>query len=358
MSHFDENNTIIGEFYMQRAIKLASQGLGHTYPNPLVGSVIVCDDQIIGEGYHCKAGEPHAEVNAIRSVKDKLLLKKSTLYVNLEPCAHYGKTPPCSKLIIEMEVPKVVIGCVDSFSEVAGKGIEMMRAAGIDVEVSVLEKESRWLNRRFFTFHEKKRPYVILKWAQSADGFIDLPRNEEEAPRIKWITNDFARREVHKQRTHEQAILIGTNTALIDNPSLTVRDFYGHQPLRVVLDQRGRLPASLKLFDGSCPTLVFSAKSSTGTKNLEVVSVDFDDNLIPTILTHLAKRGLQSLIVEGGAELLQSFINAGFWDEAYVYSGAINFKNGVKAPVLDGLNISTSFFDDSSCAIYINKLLY
>ncbi|MCT4644571.1 MAG: bifunctional diaminohydroxyphosphoribosylaminopyrimidine deaminase/5-amino-6-(5-phosphoribosylamino)uracil reductase RibD, partial [Carboxylicivirga sp.] len=250
------------EKYMQRCLRLAQMAEGLTYPNPMVGSVIAYKNQIIGEGYHRKAGEPHAEVNAVHSVKDKSLLKHSTLYVNLEPCAHYGKTPPCSKLIIDHEIPNVVIGCIDSYSKVAGKGVKMMEAAGVKVKTGVLEQESLELNRRFFTFHNKKRPYIILKWAESQDGFVDIERTVENYGQPTWITNNWARRAVHKQRASEQAILIGTQTAIKDNPSLTLRDWAGHQPLRCVIDKQLRLGEQCHLIDQKCPTLVFNELKS------------------------------------------------------------------------------------------------
>jgi len=244
------------QLFMQRCLDLALLGIGDVAPNPMVGCVIVHEGIVIGEGYHEKYGGPHAEVNAILSVKNPELLAHSTLYVSLEPCAHFGKTPPCSDLIIKNQIPKVVIGTVDPFAEVSGKGIERMRKSGIEVEVGVLEKKCRNLNRRFFTFHEKKRPYIILKWAQTLDGFIDTDRTETQHP--TWITNALSKRLVHKQRSEESAILIGTNTAEYDNPALTVREWTGSQPIRMVIDRLGRLDSSLQIFDGIVPTWVFT----------------------------------------------------------------------------------------------------
>ena len=229
--------------YMDRCLSLACLGAGDVAPNPMVGCVIVYEDKIIGEGFHQQFGAPHAEVNAIRAVKDKNLLKDSTLYVSLEPCAHFGKTPPCSDLIIEHQIPHVVVGCVDPFAEVAGKGIEKMKKAGIKVDVGLLEAECLWLNRRFFTFHQKKRPYLILKWAQTMDGFLDIDRSKPSFGQPTWISNELSRRQVHRQRTEEAAILVGTNTAFKDNPSLTVREWDGQQPVRLVIDRKNRLPA-------------------------------------------------------------------------------------------------------------------
>lgn len=340
------------QHFMARCLKLASQAIGHTYPNPMVGSVIVYQGKIIGEGYHCKAGEPHAEVNAIRSVKDESLLSQSTLYVNLEPCAHFGKTPPCSLLIIDKKIPRVVIGCVDSFSEVAGKGIEMLRKAGIEVTTGILEAESRWLNRRFFTFHEQKRPYIILKWAQTLDGFIDIDRTANQPQQPTWITNNYARRAVHRLRAQEQAIMVGTNTALKDNPSLTVRDWSGANPVRVVLDRIGKLPKSLALFNSEAPTWVITEQNNNSTNNISYKTLRFDDSLIPAILNQLYLSGIQSVIIEGGQTLLQSFINKGLWDEAWLFTGNKFFGNGVKAPIFQGLQIDHKHFGDSNLFIY------
>ena len=318
--------------YMQRCLDLAKVGLGNTYSNPLVGSVIVHNGKIIGEGFHHKAGQPHAEVNAINSVKNKSLLKESTLYVNLEPCAHYGKTPPCSLLIKESKIPKVVIGCVDSFSEVAGKGIEVMKDAGIEVATGIMEEESRELNKRFFTFHEKQRPYVILKWAQTLDGFIDIARNENNYGQPTWITNEFAKKLVHKWRGEEQAILVGTNTAIKDNPSLTTREWPGSNPVRILIDRQGRVPESNTLFNGEVHTLVFTSEPKENKGSIAFIQIDFKKDIIPQILSCLHKKGLQSVIVEGGRQMLQSFINNNLWDEARIFIGDKLFGDGVKAP--------------------------
>ena len=321
--------------YMQRCLELAALGLGEVAPNPMVGCVVVHNGKIIGEGYHQKYGEAHAEVNAIRSVKNKELLGASTLYVTLEPCAHFGKTPPCSDLIIESRIPRVVVGTVDPFAKVAGKGIEKMHKAGIKVEVGLLENECRELNRRFFTFHEKKRPYIILKWAQTADGFIDRERNgNSKGP--TWITNDLARRLVHKQRTEEAAILIGTNTAEKDNPSLTVREWKGNQPLRMALDRTGRLSDKLHLFDEAAPTLIFTANEKPSKQSVSFVKINFEENPLPQILDYLYRNDIQSVIVEGGTRLLASVISSGLWDEAHVYQGNQFFGNGIKAPSISG----------------------
>ncbi len=348
------NQLSIDEKYMQRCLQLAQIAEGNTYPNPMVGSVIVHKGKIIGEGYHRKAGEPHAEVNAVHSVKDKSLLKQSTLYVNLEPCAHYGKTPPCSKLIIDHGIPEVIIGCIDSFSEVAGKGVEMMQKAGVRVKTGVLEKESLELNRRFFTCHNKKRPYIILKWAQSQDSFIDIDRDADNFGQPTWITNEWARRAVHQQRSTEQAILVGTNTALKDNPSLTVRDWAGNQPLRCVIDRYGRLPEDLKLFDGKSNTLVYNTKRSSKSQGVEYVQVK-GEGIISDILDDLWKRTIQSVIIEGGSSTLKMFIEAGLWDEAHKYVGEVLFASGVEAPELSGRLIEKKNFGTSRLYVYRNN---
>lgn len=247
----------IDEKYMRRCIQLARNGICHAAPNPMVGAVIVRDGKIIGEGYHVRCGEGHAEVNAIASVKDESLLKDATIYVSLEPCSHYGKTPPCADLIIRKGIPRVVVGCVDPFSLVAGRGIQKLRDAGIEVTVGVLEKECRELIRAFVTFNLKKRPYITLKWAQSADGFLDIRREDGNAVRLSTPLSTLA---VHKMRAEQKAILVGRRTALLDNPSLTVREWYGQNPLRLVIDRQLTLPSHLHLFDGSTPTLVFTEK--------------------------------------------------------------------------------------------------
>ena len=340
---------------MQRCLQLAQMAEGLTYTNPMVGSVIVHEGKIIGEGYHRKAGEAHAEVNAVHSVKDKSLLKHSTLYVNLEPCAHYGKTPPCSKMIIDHEIPHVVIGCIDSFSEVSGKGVEMMEKAGVKVKTGVLEQESLELNRRFFTFHNKKRPYIILKWAESQDGFVDIERSDENYGQPTWITNEWARRVVHKQRASEQAILVGTLTAIKDNPSLTLRDWAGHQPLRCVIDKQCLLDDQYQLLDQQHPTLVFNLLQSKKEGELEYIKVS-EGKLIKELLNELWKRDIQSLIVEGGSYTLQQFIEGNLWDETHRYIGNVHFKKGVKAPILIGNPIKEDHFGASKLLVYRNNL--
>ncbi len=321
------------EIFMHRCIELARQAEGLTFPNPMVGSVIVHNGKIIGEGFHQKQGSPHAEVNAINSVKDQSLLENSTLYVNLEPCSHHGKTPPCSLLIIQKKIKKVVIGCVDTFSEVSGKGIEMLKNAGIEVQVGILEEESRELNRRFFTFFEKNRPYIILKWAETTDGFIDYNREVVKDNRPTWISNAQSLRLVHKWRSREQAILVGSTTALKDNPSLTVRNWSGKNPLRIVIDRNNKLPNDLSLFDKNVETIMFTSNIKED-REITQVKIDNFDNPIPQIIEYLYKREIQSIIIEGGATILSQFISQNLWDEARIFVGNKKFIDGVKAPKL------------------------
>ncbi|MES2851904.1 MAG: bifunctional diaminohydroxyphosphoribosylaminopyrimidine deaminase/5-amino-6-(5-phosphoribosylamino)uracil reductase RibD [Bacteroidota bacterium] len=321
----------IHEKYIRRCIELARNGLGTTYPNPLVGSVIVYEDKIIGEGWHKKSGEPHAEVNAVNSVKDKSLLKKATIYVSLEPCSHFGKTPPCCDLIIKNKIPNVVIGTVDPNVKVAGNGIKKLMEAGIQVTVGILEEECNELNKRFFTFHEKKRPYIILKWAESQDGFIAPKEKSEKKP--VWITNQYSRQLVHKWRTEEQAILVGTQTAIDDNPKLNARDWYGNNPIRVVLDQNNRIPKDNHVFDSQVKTILFSkSKQSIEKENCIFEYIDFEQNIATQVIQSLYKHQIQSIIIEGGRQTLQTFIDANLWDEARIFVGSVEFKQGTKAP--------------------------
>ena len=335
--------------FMQRCLELALLGMGDVAPNPMVGCVVVHDGNIIGEGYHQKIGGPHAEVNAIRSVKNKELLSQSVLYVSLEPCTHFGKTPPCTNLIIENRIPKVVIGTVDPFIKVAGKGIEHMQNAGIEVVVGILEKECHELNRRFFTFHENKRPYILLKWAQTLDGFVDTDRTETQHP--TWITNALSKRLVHKQRSEESAILIGTNTAEFDNPALTVREWTGNQPIRMVIDRVGRLNQDLTVFDGKAPTWVFTEKDLPEKGNIKYIRLDFDQDILPQMMSELYNRNILSVVVEGGSILLNSFLQDGLWDEAFVYTGNQFFGKGVPAPNISGETIGFEKLDD--CKLHV-----
>ena len=344
--------------YMLRCLELAKNGLGNVAPNPMVGCVIVYDEKIIGEGYHQEYGNAHAEVNAINSVKNKTLLKESTLYVSLEPCAHFGKTPPCANLIVEHNIPRVVIACVDTFSEVAGKGIEKLKNAGIDVTVGVLEKEALELNKRFFTFHNKKRPYIILKWAETIDGFIDVDRSFDKLRMTNtdnWITSPLSKKLVHKWRSEETGILIGTNTALNDNPQLNVREWKGKNPTRIVIDLNNRLPQHLHIFDKTIPTIVFSLSKESEEQNLAFVKINDTSKLIVEILTELHRRNIQSVIVEGGATLLQTFIDQNLWDEARVFVGNKHFKTGLKAPNLVGEILSKECIESDVLTVFVPK---
>lgn len=341
------------EKYIRRCIELASNGLCNAAPNPMVGAVIVHNGKIIGEGYHARCGEGHAEVNAIRSVKDKSLLKESTIYVSLEPCSHYGKTPPCADLIISKGIPRVVVGCIDPFSQVSGRGIQKLLNAGIDVTVGVLENECKNLIRRFVTFNTQKRPYITLKWAESADGFIDINR-ENGSPVV--LSTPITSMYVHKQRAEHKAILVGRKTALLDNPSLTTRNWYGANPLRLVIDRTISLPSNLKLFDHTTPTLVFTEKVKAGEENLEYITLDFSKDILPQIFTVLYERKIQSLLVEGGTTLLQSFINSGVWDEIFVEHSARVLGEGVKSPIIPkGIKMQSELRDMTCVSHYTHR---
>ncbi|MBQ8502579.1 MAG: bifunctional diaminohydroxyphosphoribosylaminopyrimidine deaminase/5-amino-6-(5-phosphoribosylamino)uracil reductase RibD [Bacteroides sp.] len=320
---------MIEEKYMRRCIQLAENGFCNTAPNPMVGAVIVCDGRIIGEGYHVRCGEGHAEVNAIRSVREPELLKRSTIYVSLEPCSHYGKTPPCADLIIEKQIPRIVIGCRDPFPEVAGRGIRKLQDAGREVIVGILEKECRHLIRRFITYHTLHRPYITLKWAESADKFIDLTRTGGSQVRLSSPLTSML---VHKRRAEHDAIMVGTRTALLDNPSLTVRDWHGRSPLRIVPDKELSLPRHLHLFDGEQPTLVCHDMWKEVREGENFCPLDYRQEVLPQLMEILYRRKIQSLLVEGGRILLQSFIDAGLWDEVVVEEAPIRLSSGVKAP--------------------------
>ncbi len=336
---------MIDEAYMKRCFDLAKCGVGNVAPNPMVGAVLVFDDKIIGEGYHRKCGGPHAEVNAIASVRRPELLKRSVLYVNLEPCSHYGKTPPCANLIIEKNIPEVVIANVDPFPEVSGRGVNMLRAHGVKVTEGVLAEEGWNLNRRFFTFHTQRRPYVILKWAQSADGFIDKIRSSAAEPPVV-ISNSMTSVLVHKLRSEESAILVATHTALLDNPSLTSRGWNGKNPVRILLDRDLSVPAGYRLYDGASRTLVFTEKElGEKSPNVECVVLPFDGPnrtlKIDSLLSELYRLNIQSLVVEGGSALHRSFLDADLWDEMRVET-ALEMKlgKGVEAPNLCGTLVS------------------
>lgn len=320
------------EKYMRRCIQLARNGLCNVSPNPMVGAVIVCNGKIIGEGYHVRCGEAHAEVNAIRSVKDTSLLKHSTIYVSLEPCSHYGKTPPCADLIMEKQIPRIVIGCQDPFSKVAGNGIRKLREAGREVVVGVLEEECHKLIRRFITFHTLHRPYITLKWAESSDNFIDICRTEGNPMVLSTPETSML---VHKKRAESDAIMVGTHTALLDNPSLTVRNWYGRNPIRVVLDRNLSIPLSFHLLDKTVKTLVFTAKKQDSIPNIEYITLDYDIPILPQVMQHLYQRNIQSLLVEGGSYLHQSLLDADLWDELFVEKSARKLNGGVKAPEIN-----------------------
>ncbi len=353
----------IHEKYIKRCIELAKNGLGTTSPNPMVGSVIVYNGAIVGEGYTSPYGGNHAEVNAINSVIDKELLKKATLYVSLEPCDHFGKTPPCSDLIVKYQIPRVMIGCIDLFDKVAGKGIEKLKEHGCEVEVGVLEDECIELNKRFFTYHIKKRPYIILKWAETKDGFISphhsrdfgtLPKREEAKP--IWITNQYSRQLVHKWRSEEQAILVGTNTAINDNPKLDIRNWHGKNPIRIVLDRNFRIPENYHLFDKRIKTIVLTEKKDgVADENLIFEQIDFSKDIATQICEVLYRYTIQSVIIEGGSQTLQTFIDANLWDEARVFIGDVTFNKGVNAPVIDGEEIYNRTVQSDILKILKNK---
>jgi diaminohydroxyphosphoribosylaminopyrimidine deaminase/5-amino-6-(5-phosphoribosylamino)uracil reductase len=336
----------IHEQYMRRCLQLAEFGLGNVAPNPMVGAVVVHNGRIIGEGYHRKYGEAHAEVNAINAVEDKSLLKESTLYVSLEPCSHFGKTPPCCDLIIEHQIPRVVVAMVDPFEKVAGNGIRRLKENGVDVAVGVLEDEAKWLNRRFITFHTEKRPYVILKWAQTLDGFIDIEREEGDPVQPTWITNNACRTLVHRWRSEENGILVGNNTIIKDNPQLNVRLWTGNHPTRILIDRTLVSPSNSAIFDGTQPTIVFIGKNSGSSTrkeliehipNLDIVAIDFAKDAEIQIFEYVIQKNIQSIIVEGGSRTIQGFINLGVWDEARIFYGPKLFFKGVKAPSIIGI---------------------
>ena len=346
------------ELYMMRCLQLAAMAEGQTSPNPMVGAVIVHGGRIIGEGYHHRAGEPHAEPNAIASVEDESLLREATMYVSLEPCSHWGKTPPCADLIVRKGLKRVVIATLDPNPKVAGRGVKILQDAGIEVTVGVMEKEARWLNRRFMTVQEKRRPYVILKWAETADGIIDVCRKEKGNGPIK-ISNSVTKTLNHQVRVEEDAIMVATKTALLDDPHLIVTKWAGKNPVRVLLDRTLRVPANYRIFDGAARTIVFcsqqlivNSQRSMG-ENVEFVGIDFEGDVVRAVMDELYKRGVMSIIIEGGAQWLQTVIDSGLWDEARVERGPHSIqcimhnakctieeardlsRNGVKAPKLN-----------------------
>lgn len=327
----ETNCKTIEEKYMVRCIQLAKQGICGASPNPMVGAVVVCDDKIIGEGYHRMCGGPHAEVNAITSVKDTSKFCRSTIYVSLEPCSHYGKTPPCTELIIKSGIPKVVIGCIDPFAKVAGRGVKKLRQAGVEVVVGVMEQECQELNKQFMTFHSMKRPYIILKWAESADGFMDVNRSEGK-PVI--LSNPLSSMLVHKKRAEVDAIMVGTRTAILDNPQLNVRNWYGKHPLRIFIDRTLKVPSNSRLLDNSVKTWVITEVEHADDRLTHYEKIDFSADVLSQLMTSLHRSNIQSVLVEGGSQLLQSFIDTDLWDEIYVEKADVLLTNGVKSPSL------------------------
>jgi diaminohydroxyphosphoribosylaminopyrimidine deaminase / 5-amino-6-(5-phosphoribosylamino)uracil reductase len=361
---------------MQRCLELARLGSGNTAPNPMVGSVLVHDGRIIGEGYHQQYGKAHAEVNCVQSVTeaDQPLIAQSTLYVSLEPCAHFGKTPPCADLIIKHKIARVVVGCRDPFKQVDGKGIEKLQAAGIDVVTGVMEHECKELNKRFFTFHTKHRPYIVLKWAETKDGFMAAlnppqvgilrdPDNGKLFNERLLISNEYSNRLVHRWRSEEAAILVGTNTALVDNPELTTRLWPGQSPVRLVLDMKLRLPAHLKVFNREIRTIVFNSIKEGEDNGLLYCRLNNESNIIPQMMDALYQLNIQSVLVEGGAKMLQSFINEGCWDETRVIANQQltinadqNGNTGLKAPLAgDTILVEESTLDTDIIKIFKPK---
>jgi diaminohydroxyphosphoribosylaminopyrimidine deaminase/5-amino-6-(5-phosphoribosylamino)uracil reductase len=341
--------------YMRRCLELASCAAGLTYPNPLVGSVIVHNNRIIGEGYHLKAGEPHAEVNAVRSVRQNELLADSTLYVNLEPCSHYGLTPPCTDLIISSGIRKVVIGTADTSDKVSGKGIFKLREAGCKVVVGVLEEECRMINRRFFSFHEKKRPYIVLKWAQSSDNFIDMERKKAQPLEPVWITGSAEKVLVHRWRAEEQAILAGAGTLRKDNPRLNVREWTGKDPVKLILSSSGNIGSDPAVLSSGGRVIVFTHNKEAQIPGADIYLLDRNRESAEQIADFLYTAGFQSLFVEGGTEVLTHFISSGLWDEARVFTGRTQFCSGVSAPIISGELICKEDFDQSTLKVFYNN---
>ncbi|MCL8536844.1 bifunctional diaminohydroxyphosphoribosylaminopyrimidine deaminase/5-amino-6-(5-phosphoribosylamino)uracil reductase RibD [Chryseobacterium gallinarum] len=337
------------ELYIKRCIGLARKALGRTYPNPLVGSVIVHNGKIIGEGYHHKAGENHAEINAINSVENKELIPESTIYVSLEPCAHYGKTPPCALKIKELGFKKVVIGAMDSHDKVNGKGKKIIQDAGIEVISGILEQECIELNKRFFTYHEQKRPYIILKWAESGDGYLDKDFKPTS------ISNTLVNQWVHQLRANEHAILVGTQTALNDNPSLTVRNVEGENPVRILIDFDLKVPENFNIYNKEAKTLVLNSTKEESKDNIRFIKIR-KENFLPDLMNALYKEQIQSVIIEGGRFTLQQFIDAGLWDEAIVIKNEnLRLKNGTKAPQFNHTANKIENYRDNSVSFYTSK---
>jgi diaminohydroxyphosphoribosylaminopyrimidine deaminase/5-amino-6-(5-phosphoribosylamino)uracil reductase len=343
--------------YMQRCLQLAQYGGGYVAPNPMVGAVLVCDDRIIGEGFHHKYGDAHAEPNAINSVNDKDLIRKSTLYVSLEPCSHYGKTPPCADLIVRSEIPKVVIGTLDPNPRVSGSGVEILRNAGIEVVVGIMENECRELNKRFFIYHEQKRPYVLLKWAQTADGFIDRKRSSNQEPPL-LISNNITKQLTHKMRSENQSILVSTNTVLLDNPSLTVRNWSGKNPVRIAIDRQGRIPENYNILDGQVQTIIFTENPKPDKHHVEYVKLNFETENLKEILHQIYNHHIHSVLVEGGSKMLNSFIRSGLWDEANVEISPEKISDGIPAPLLNFQPFSRTEIEKHDWLFYKNPIKF
>jgi diaminohydroxyphosphoribosylaminopyrimidine deaminase/5-amino-6-(5-phosphoribosylamino)uracil reductase len=342
------------ELYMRRCIELAQLGARFVAPNPMVGAVIIHNDIIIGEGYHKMYGEAHAEVNAINSVENKALLSESTIYINLEPCAHFGKTPPCVDLIIENKFKRVVIGCTDPYHEVSGKGIKKLKKAGIETLIGVLEQECLNLNKRFFTFHQKERPYVILKWAQTQDGYIDRIRTEKDTKKgINWISSPETQTLVHHWRSQEQAILVGRKTIEVDNPSLTVREVYGKNPIRIVIDSQLQIKPESTIYSDGVKTIIFNRLKHEENDKITYYKLKSTDT--STILRALYELNIQSVFVEGGSRTLQYFLVNHVWDEARVIVGQTKFTDGVKAPIIQGVPKFSERFSEDTIYYYFRK---
>lgn len=334
---------LLDEKFMQRGIELAMLGQGNVAPNPMVGAVIVNKGKVIGEGYHKEIGKEHAEVNAINSVGDKSLLSESTIYVTLEPCSHFGKTPPCADLLVHSKFKRVVIGCSDPFSKVNGSGIKRLKDAGIEVTVNCLEMNCKELNKHFFTFHEKQRPYIFLKWAQTVNGKLDKGVNDKS---VSWISSTESKTLTHQWRGHHQSILVGKNTVENDNPSLTVRAIKGKNPIRIVLDSNASLKSSYKIFNNESKTYIFNLIKNETINNVEYVQLK--DMSLNSILEELKELNIISVLVEGGAKTLQTFIDAELWDEAAILKGKESFKEGTNAPILKAKNnYSFEYFGDT-----------
>jgi diaminohydroxyphosphoribosylaminopyrimidine deaminase/5-amino-6-(5-phosphoribosylamino)uracil reductase len=343
--------------FIRRCLDLAIKAEGSTTPNPMVGSVVVCDGRIIGEGYHLKAGGPHAEVIAINSVPDKSVLSHSTLYVNLEPCSHYGKTPPCADYIISNHIPRVVVGTADTSAKVSGQGISRLRDAGCEVITGVCEDECRRLNRRFFTFHEKNRPYITLKWARSADGYIDIDRPEGCISEPTWISGKPERVLVHRWRASEEAILVGAGTIRADNPRLNIREWKGRDPVKIVISRSGSIDHDSAINKTNGSLIVFTGNMDAVIAKGEKVQLDDNVSVSSQVAHYLYNMGVQSLLIEGGAQILNHFISEGLWDEARIFTGDVLFRRGVKSPVIKGKVISDIKFSESSLKVYANELI-